>query len=77
MDINRCDRKKLKIYKCDNCGKLCESNSDYYDREGRVCPYCQKGILHRHHVERGGIYIGNNNTFKGELVIGDGAKIYR
>ena len=65
------------IYKCDNCGKLSESNSDFFDRDGHVCPYCQKGILHRYHIERRGIYIGNNNTFEGDLVVGNGAQITR
>jgi len=61
------DIKKPVIYKCDNCGRLHESNFGI-DLAGHVCHYCHKGILYKYNEQKG-LFIGDNNIFKRNDII--------
>ena len=76
LEINKCDAKKPKIYKCDHCGKLIESNSIYNDRDGHVCPYCNRGVLHKYELYNR-IYTRGNAFSKTFDILSNGNVKYR
>jgi len=47
MIINPNDFPPYLIFKCDFCGMLKETRSDFEHPEGRVCMHCNKGTFHR------------------------------